>query len=300
MSKTNTPSRYRWELLPNVESMEKSDIVANYVNYMLMRTSEMFEITGAPETMPQEKIKLIVQTHGSGTVAEVGGNLYIFAAGLGGRPNAYYEPTQAIIANPGLNYNATLEIGKDCVVIKNDLTYTGLMPLFYKYANLLAECDLSIRMATVLTRVPTLATADNSNTVASFERFFSDIEAGKFSGLILDRTLLDGLKTNDYASKISHLKDLIETRQYLLANWFIELGLNANYNMKREALNSSETAINEQTLTPLIEQMYNELKKGIEKVNEKYGTSMTVEKGKAWKEYTEEKGSAYDESFGAD
>ena len=105
-------------------------------------------------------------------------------------------------------------------------------------------------------------------------------------GVIGSKPFFDGIKTADYSSKASatNIKDLIELQQYLKSNWFIDLGLNANYNMKREAINSSESGMNEDALLPLVDDMLKCRKIGLEKINKMYGTNISVDLSSSWKE----------------
>ena len=68
-----------------------------------------------------------------------------------------------------------------------------------------------------------------------------------------------------------------------------ELGLNANYNMKRESISANESQLNKDALFPLIENMLNEQRAGWDAVNAKYGTDIHVELSSAWKDNIEEK-----------
>ena len=58
--------------------------------------------------------------------------------------------------------------------------------------------------------------------------------------------------------------------------------------MKRESLNTSETTMDESVLLPLIDDMLEERKIGLEKVNKMFGTSITVELSSSWKKIREE------------
>lgn len=82
--------------------------------------------------------------------------------------------------------------------------------------------------------------------------------------------------------------DLIEYQQYLKASWFNEIGLNANYNMKREKLSTTESQMNSDALLPLVDDMLEQRRLGVEKVNEMFGTNITVDFCSSWKKLIEE------------
>jgi hypothetical protein len=284
----NIPGRSDWiagqcdtSILKN-----KDKLIHSYVNYMLNRTQQMFEYTGLPESIPQKDLEIILQVNGNAIITKVNGDLYAFSGGLGGEFNAYYLPTIAIVANPYLKFSKNLVIDKECVVMLNDSLYQGLMPLFSKYASLLAETDVSLRFAAINARIPEIVFADNDAVAKSAKDYFDKIESGEELGVIGSKPFFEGIKTADYSSKASatNIKDLIELQQYLKSNWFIDLGLNSNYNMKREAINSSESGMNEDALLPLVDDMLKCRKIGLEKINQMYGTNITVDLSSSWKE----------------
>ena len=79
------------------------------------------------------------------------------------------------------------------------------------------------------------------------------------------------------------ITQLIELLQYYKASWFNELGLNANYNMKRESLNSSESQLNDDALLPFVDDMLLSRQESFDKVNEMFGTNIQVDLGLSWK-----------------
>lgn len=288
MANDNVPNRSDWISGCYKDSIlkDKDRLIKSYINYMLNRTQQMFKYKGLPDSIPQRNLEVILQVNGNAIITKVKNQLYAFFGGLGGELNAYYLPTIATVANPYLNFSKNLTIDKDCIVMTNDSLYQGLMPLFNKYASLLAETDISLRFASVNARIPEIVFADNDATCNSAKDYFRQIEDGKEMGIIGSKPFFEGVKTADYSSKTSatNIKDLIELQQYLKSNWFIDLGLNANYNMKREAINESESAMNEDALLPLIDDMLNCRKLGVDKINKMYGTSITVNLSSSWKE----------------
>ena len=82
----------------------------------------------------------------------------------------------------------------------------------------------------------------------------------------------------------NNITDLIELQQYIKSQLQNELGLQSNYNMKRESINSNEAILNRDTLYPLVDEMYNCRMEGIEKVNKMFGTKIEVEFDGIWKQ----------------
>ena len=262
----------------------------NYrINYMLSRLSAMFKYEGLPETIPQRMLELYLLTCGHCVVTDVRGKLYAFFGGFGGELDEYYRPTIYTVSNPYLQYSENLKINEDCILCGNDSTYTGLLPMLSQYSTAMIENELSMYIADINSRIVSLITADNDTDKASADEYLQNVIKGDFAS-IGESAFFDGIRTQAYSSEGANrlLTDLIEYEQYLKASLYNEIGLNANYNMKRESLNSSESQLNNDALTPLIDDMLNMRKAFCEKINEKYGTNITVDMASAWKENEEE------------
>lgn len=264
---------------------DKENNINLHTFYMLMRTQKMFHWEGLPETIPERMLEQYIQINGFTGIADVDGKLYAFYGGLGGVPDEYYQPTIFTVANPYLRFNENLKIDEDCALILNDTFYLGLIPLFNRYASMLAENELSMHMAGINTRVQMLLSAGDDATREAAQKFIDDLEKGKLSA-VMDNAFLNALKTMPMTTSgnTNILGDLIENEQYIKASWYNEVGLNANYNMKREALNTAETTVNNDILFPLVEEMLEERQKGAERVNKMFGTDISVELSSSWRD----------------
>ena len=267
---------------------DKETATREYVGYMLARAQSMFEYSGLPDTIPQRSLEILLQTSGHVCIAKINGDIYAVVGGMGGEPDAYYMPTEYVVSNPHLRFSANLKIGVDCVVIPSDSVYMGLAPMFSRYASLMNENDITMRILDINTRIFSLLSAPDDKTRAAAETYLKNVEAGKL-GVIAENAFLEGIKAQPYASPGQNggMTDLIEYQQYLKASWFNDLGLQANYNMKRESINSNEAQLNEDALTPLIDNMLNCRKQGVEAVNKMFGTNITVELSSTWKKRQE-------------
>lgn len=288
--------------------LDKEKSIYNYVMLMFDRTNQMFEYNGLPDTIHDYMLELYLQVNGHVCITEVKGNLYALPGGLGGAPDPYYRPTLYVIANPGLGFSASLDIinhlppfakqdsqGK-CVLVKNDTNIRGLFYLFSRYATELAENDVSIRCAQINSRQQTLIAANTDSQIASANAYFDNLEKGKIIA-VADQSFLDGINsTNVSVQGANSIIQLIELQQYLKASWYNEIGLNANFNMKREYLSEEELRASTDVLLPLIDDMLRCRKEAIEKVNSEYGTNITVDKNSAWENKQEELDTAQEQA----
>lgn len=263
----------------------KKKIINDYMKMFFIRTNTMFEYDGLPETIPKEDYQLIKQRFGSATIGKANNEkVYAFYGGLGGEWNEYYHPTLSIVTNPYLKFDKNYKIDVDCVVIKNDIFYNGLYNINLKYAELLTECDISIRKCLLNIRVDNVLESKDNSQDESIRKFFENVENGDF-GYITSKKLMDNslMNIHNTASKTSNpLKDLIEMRNYIESCWWMEFGLNANYNMKRESLTDAETNADDMTMLPLIDQMLYEEQKGWDKVNKMFNLNVKVRLSAVW------------------
>lgn len=257
--------------------------IDDMLRYMLRRSTQMFKYNGLPKTIPKYILELYLQTNGNVCFYKHDGELYVFTGGMGGELNEYYLPTIYTIANPFLKLTKNLIIDKDCVVVANDSCYQGMLPQFKKYATGLVENELSMNIASINSRIISLISASDDRTLKSAEAYVKHIYDGDLS-VVSEDAFLDGVKVQPYAKATNDtLSKLIEYNQYLKASWFNDIGLNANYNMKREAINSNESQLNDDMLFPTVDDMLERRKEGLEKVNEMYATNITVELNSSWR-----------------
>ena len=256
-----------------------------YIAYMLARSLQMFSYKGLPDTIPQRSLELFLQCNGYTvwTNKYNGKDWFIYHASLGGEPDQLYMPTRAIIANPAQTYSADLKIGEECVVMRNDSMYMGLLHEYAKYAYLLAENDISMRCADIWARLPVLISASDDRTKVSADKVIDDLVSGKLS-TVGEAPVFDGLKVqgSENARSAAVLTDLIEYHQYLKAGWFNFIGLNSNYNMKREAINSNEAQMDNDALLPLVDDMLQQRREALAKIEEMGGPHIEVELSSSW------------------
>lgn len=274
--KSNLYEKYQEQ----IKSKDKS--VNSYIQKMLAITQAMFVYKGLPETLPQNELENLLQTNGNVFVTEVEGQMYAFTGGMGGVPNVYNRPTEYVVSNPYLNLNKSFKIGVDGVLIKNDSGANSLLPIFGKYGVLCSDTLLSLDTCSVLSRITMLISASDDKTKQSADEFITRILNGDFS-VIGENAFFKGVNLQSINTQSANqIGQLIELLQYFKASAFNEIGLNANYNLKRERLNTSEVQMNVDALNPYVDNMLQERKKAVAKINEMFGTEISVELGSSW------------------
>jgi len=278
---------------------EKSDVFRFFINNMQKRTLGMFEYKNLPKTLSARSMEKYLQGSGTCLVCKITdeeitnpdakgqGGLYALPCKAGGILNADYLPTRAIVVSPWLGISKEYDLMKEqAVYMWNDSLLEGLSRLFSLYASELTDNVLTLHFQEVHNRILTIVKAQDEDEKLDATNFFKNYENGVFSAL-MNENMLENLKNNRVepfkGSSNTSIKDTLEARQWLLAHWNIEIGLNDNYNMKRESLNENEIEANSDTLTPLLDDMFKCRKRGVEEINRIFGTNISVDFSSSWK-----------------
>ena len=262
---------------------DKDTALDTFFQRVLCMTSKMFEYTGLPDSIPPVELEKILQTSGNVGIAKVNGELYALQGNRGGECDAYYRGKDFIVANPWLKLDKTYNIGKDIVVINNTPFADSILPVIGKYGVLYTDAVITLNMTSVLTRITMLISASDDKTKQSAESFLKKILDGDFS-VIGENAFFKGVNMQTPPTQSNQqITQLIELLQYYKASLFNDLGLNANYNMKRERLNTKEVSMNIDALMPYVDAMLTERVEGVKRVNEMFDTDITVTLGSSWK-----------------
>ena len=275
------------------KGIDKPLAMRAYICYFLDRLQSMFKWSGLPDTIPQKWLESYLLVDGQCAVINTEKGLFATNGGMGADPNEYYIPTKYIVTNPwlpedssaGKQYNIDGD-DKNAVLVRNDTYTVGLMPLLVKYCSQMVENDITMSIADIWVRATVALSAADDQTRESAEQWLKDLRKGKL-GVIGEAPFLAGnqnesLRTNPIGTVAGTLTDLIEYHQYLKAGLYNDIGLNSNYNMKREAIMSNETKLNDDALHPLIDTMLACRKEAAEEINNLFGTNISVEFNSAW------------------
>lgn len=277
MKKENLYNLYQTEV------KNKDSALNTFMQRVLCMTSKMFEYTGTPETMPPVELEKILQTSGNVGIAKVNGDLYALQGSRGGECDAYYRGKDFVVANPWLKLDKTFKIGDDIVVINNTPFADSILPIIGKYGVLYTDAVITLNMTSILTRITMLISASDDKTKQSAESFLQKILDGEFS-VVGENAFFKGVNMQTPPTQSNQqITQMIELLQYYKASMFNDLGLNANYNMKRERLNTQEVSMNIDALMPFVDSMLTERVEGVKRVNEMFGTDISVTLGSSWK-----------------
>lgn len=265
-----------------------------YFDLLTNKCCNLFKWEGLPETVNERFLMMQLILTGRVVWFADGGNIYALNGSWGGTPNCYYEPTEWIVANPVLgsktlkvrNMDGSGSIDKldgivmgltDVDLIKQNPTKGGLYRLIYQTAGLLADNISSLNVSQINGRVSQIWTADNDALARTFEEICKDIYEGH-PYKVVSQDILNKVNAVPTAQtgQSNTLLNLIEAHQYILASFYNEIGLPSNWNMKRERINTAETELMTGSLDVSIYNMEKNLQAAVEKINELFGTSISV------------------------
>ena len=265
----------------------KDTALNDFIDNMLIKCGQMFVYKNLPDSVPKRVIERFLQENGYCIFTKENDRFIVLVGGLGGEMNEYYEYTKCIVSNPYLKLNKEYTINDDCVLIRNDSKMKGLIPLLEKYGVLCGDCEVSINMLTNNLRTQFFISANDDKTKQNAEIFIKKLVDGELS-VIGENQFLEGVKVHNVSSQANYIQQFIELNQYLKASAFNEIGLDANFNMKRERLTVNEVELNTSILIPLADNMLEERRNAIDLINKKYGLNIEVDLSSVWKMQKEE------------
>lgn len=278
--------------------LDKPKSAKAYFTYLLARCLRMFEYKNLPDTIPADIFDRYVMMNGVACVGkDQNDDLRVFFGNWGGEYDVYYRPSLFIVSNPHIEggekegwfheytvFPRSQSTKQDGVLMRNDTAWFGLSPMLSRYSALFAENILTIRTADVMLRIIALLSAPSDEEFTSAMEYIKALENGKLKA-VGDNPFFEGIKLQSPPSNNgSYLTQFIELHQYLKGSFYNEIGLSANYNMKREAIGKGESTLDNDSLLPLCENMLLCRREDWRKVNELFNTNVEVDFSSAWKE----------------
>lgn len=268
----------------------KQTSLDDYIRGFLDRTLSMFAYENLPDTLPRYVLEKTLQVHGFATIYKYQGQLLVATGNLHGQEKSpYNEPTQVTINVPALQLNQDLTINKDCAVIKNDDLMTGLIPTLSKHGTLIVENEITLLLKDYNARIQTLISGGSDQTINSANQFLNNIVEGNLTTVAESNFLQDLSVHNAQTQGASTFQDLLQYQQYLKSDLFSELGISTNSNMKKERLITSEVDNDSEQTYPLIDNMLQNRKEGINMVNKLFNGEIMVDYNGAWKDKADQR-----------
>lgn len=262
-----------------------------YFKFLLSKCHELFIIEGLPDTVDKTYLLNALFLCGQVAFVKINGNMYCVSGSEGGSPNEYYRPTIYTVANPVLG-SKQFKINSDdsnaslvyLTSVDRDYNFLqfgsgGIYQLINQTATLMADNIVSINVAQINSRVQAMVTADTPALRKSGEIAMQRLYDGH-PYTILEQNMMDKISVNpiNTASNSNSIQQLVELQQFLIAEFYKNLGIRSNAINKRERMITDEINVQDNYVNISYNTMYESIKNGFEEVNRMFGTAITISK----------------------
>ena len=252
-------------------------------NGLLLRSNQIFMYDNIPDSWDISLFEYTLQKNGELLIIKSDSDDLYFTDKFTyiGKKDFYDQFTKVNINNPNDSIvNGDHNI-KDLVIIKNNSLSISTSEFLSDYIELMIETVITLKTHLINTRnIFTLIATDNKSRENCLN-FMKKLESGDLN-ILMNNAFLDNVKLLNNNVNSDLIYRLIEVLQYLKASCLHELGINANYDLKRTVTTKSDIDINLDYLIPLVDNMLLARKSAVEKVNKMYGTDIKVYLHSTW------------------
>lgn len=260
---------------------DKEKSLFDFYEQTLNKSLRMFTYVNLP--VPEIEFEKQLQENGYTVVFKYQDKIYCNSGSLSGQEKSpYNQPTQAIITIPALNLSKTFDLETEAVLIKNDFLQVGLKPLILSKGTQIIENRLSMYLKNILGRAPFTITANSDKSILSAQTFINKLTNGDLAVIAEDSFLKDVNVDSLTQTGQANMQDLINYQTYLYGQLYSELGLPGLTHEKQERLLTSEIESQQATIRPLVDNMLECRKKGIEQMNKLFNGNTQVELDSVW------------------
>lgn len=236
------------------------------------RVMRLFKEKTDPVPAKEIEIRLMMQGHCG--IAKYKNELTAFWGNPNGVSKYFDEKPFYTVRCPVWSDN--LKVGKDVVVIDNNILRNPLYDMIHHYATLLAHTEVSYIGTAVNARMANgVPIATTEKQKASIKDFLGKIFNGKFD-VVTDIGNMGIEYAGAHTNVTQGVEELWNARERILASFLSDIGIKTGIDKRS---NSVSDEINADTPSLLInlDDMLNSRKEGFERVNKLFGTDWTVE-----------------------
>ena len=260
---------------------DKEKSLFDFYEQTLNKSLRMFTYVNLP--VPEIEFEKQLQTNGYTVVFKYQDKIYCNSGTLSGQEKSpYNQPTQAIINVPALNLSKTFNLETEAVLIKNDFLQVGLKPLILSKGTQIIENRLTMYLKNVLGRAPFTITANSDKSILSAQTFINKLTSGDLAVIAEDSFLKDVNVDSLTQTGQANIQDLINYQTYLYGQLYSELGLPGLTHEKQERMLTSEIESQQAAIRPLVDNMLECRKRGIEQMNKLFNGNTQVELDSVW------------------
>lgn len=196
--------------------------------------------------------------------------------------NLYYRPSYVIVTNPLIRDTLTLNIDRDCVLLKLQPDYSSIMDIVSYYADQLALASEAMGVNLVNTKSGVVFGADGKAQAETFKKMFDNLSEGD-PAVVIRKNLLNDDGSPNWFPFVQNVKesyvtsDILSDMRKIEAMFDTEIGIpNANTD-KRERLISDEVNANNVETATRCELWLETLRTGLDKANDMFNLQLAVD-----------------------
>ena len=196
--------------------------------------------------------------------------------------DVFYQPKNAIIANPLLTGILQPEIGSQCTLIKLQPDYGGIMDKINFYADVLALCAETVGTSLFNSKLAYVFASTNKQAAESFKKMYDEIASGNPASFV-DKSLFNEDGSPNWYMFNQDLRGSYIAGQIMedMRKWEIkfcsDLGIPNSNTDKKERLIVDEVNSNNIEVKLWADLALESLKDGCEKANKMFGLNLSVD-----------------------
>lgn len=246
-----------------------------YCRTLFRKAMSIYEFSGIPEGWDIDYMISKLLARGFITITDTEIGVIPLECGVSGI-NVFNHPTTVIVANPVLgNFSRTID--EDCALVKISYDYRGILDTIYRYAYMLAECDCSISVNLMNSKVAFIGLCETKQTATSMKAMYDMISRGtpavfvKGSQINSDTILYNHVKENFIAGDIQILK------RKIMSEFLTEIGVNNANTDKRERLTDNEVEANDSEIQLNAGYWLDNIREGLAVANKLYNLNISID-----------------------
>lgn len=154
----------------------------------------------------------------------------------------------------------------------------GYVSEVVRTADILANIDNTFKIRLENDRLTAIADVVADNDITAVNELFSRMRRGD-NVIACKSSIIDNIKVNPLvgSGSLTQITDYNKLTQYYIAEFYNNIGINALMGEKKERMVSDEITANSEVVEYSFKQTIDLIKKGLEEVNAKFGSTITIE-----------------------
>lgn len=272
---------YNAAITPSTVHVSNTALSKFFQRYLFQKVKSVFKWT-IPETWARNYFEAVL--YGWGWLAVFNTDKFGVipqACGLRGY-DVFYQPTNAVIANPLLRGLVEPRIGLQCEIIKMSPDYRGVLDLVVYYGDLMALCAQALGMNLSNSKLAYLFFSKNKASAESMKKMFDSLQEGN-PAVVIDKELRDTSGNLNWDTFTNNLRqnyianDILLALQTIESEFYSEIGIPNMFMEKKSRVVVDEVNANNAETRANTKLWLETMQDGVSKVNKMFGLKLSVE-----------------------